>query len=82
MEIRNQAALDHSPKTDLVGLVPLALETRIALPTAEAARHLNRRPQTLLLWACKEIGPLRPIRVNKRLAWPVAEIRRVLGVQQ
>lgn len=27
-----------------------------------------------------ENGPLRPIRVHGRLAWPVAEIRRLLGV--
>lgn len=61
--------------------VPLALETRTALPTPEAAFHLNRAAQTLRLWACLENGPLRPIRVNGRLAWPVAELRRVLGVQ-
>jgi len=61
-------------------LVPLALETRAALPTVEAARHLNREQQTLRIWACKESGPLRPIRVNGRLAWPVSELRRLLGV--
>ena len=25
-------------------------------------------------------GPLRPMRINGRLAWPVSELRRVLGV--
>jgi hypothetical protein len=60
--------------------VPLAQEARTALPTPEAAYHLNRAPQTLRLWACFENGPLRPIRINGRLAWPVAELRRVLGV--
>lgn len=63
-----------------IQLVPLDRETRSALPTPEAAQHLNRKPQTLRIWACLENGPLRPIRVNGRLAWPVAEIRRVLGV--
>lgn len=63
-----------------VTLVPLECEPRTALPTREAARHLNRAPQTLRLWACMENGPLRPVRVNGRLAWPVADIRRVLGV--
>jgi len=58
----------------------LLSETRATLPTAEAAFHLNRRQQTLREWACKENGPLRPIRVNSRLAWPVSELRRVLGV--
>ncbi len=25
-------------------------------------------------------GPIRALRINGRLAWPVAELRRVLGV--
>lgn len=61
-------------------LVPLASETRSAITTAEAAAHLGRKPQTLRGWACKEDGPLRPVRVNGRLAWPVAGIKTVLGV--
>lgn len=60
--------------------VPLAEESRAALPTPEAAFHLNRAQQTLRLWACREDGPIRPIRINGRLAWPVSELRRVLGV--
>lgn len=63
-----------------IQLTPLAQEARSALPTPEAALHLNRAPQTLRLWACLENGPLRPVRVNGRLAWPVKELRRVLGV--
>ena len=55
-------------------------ETRAAVDTATAAYHLSRQPQTLRAWACLENGPLRPIRVHGRLAWPVAELRRVLGV--
>ncbi len=60
--------------------VPLQEEVRTHVGTADAAYHLNRRPQTLRLWACLEEGPIRPVRVNRRLAWSVAEIRRVLGV--
>lgn len=48
------------------------------LNTADAARFLNRQPQTLRAWACHENGPIRPIRINGRLAWPVKEIRRLL----
>lgn len=59
---------------------PLDRETRAALDTETAAFHLNRSAQTLRLWACKECGPLRPLRVNGRLAWRTAEIRRLLGV--
>jgi hypothetical protein len=39
--------------------VSLEQETRSALPTSEAAYHLNRAQQTLRLWACFEDGPLR-----------------------
>ena len=59
---------------------PQALETRPAVDTAAAAYYLSRRPQTLRGWACLENGPLRPLRICGRLAWPVAEIRRLLGV--
>ena len=61
-------------------LTPLALETRTALPTPKTTGHLNRAQQTLRIWACREDGPIRPIRINGRLAWPVSELRRVLGV--
>ena len=65
-----------------VHLIPLAQETRTVITTAEAARHLNRAQQTLRLWAMRDgSGPIRPMRVHGRLAWPVAEIKRVLGVQ-
>ena len=60
--------------------VSLAQETRTVLPTREAAYHLNRAQQTMRLWAMREDGPLRPIRINGRLGWPVLELRRVLGV--
>lgn len=60
--------------------VSLERETRSGLPTCEAAFHLNRAQQTMRLWAMREDGPLRPIRVNGRLSWPVSEIRRLLGV--
>ena len=55
-------------------------EVRHTLPTEEAARHLGRKPQTLRIWACKENGPLRPMHVNGRLAWPVSDIKKLLGV--
>ena len=79
MLINTHKGQDMPAKT--VKYTPIANETRANLPTNEAAHHLNRAPQTLRLWACKEDGPLRPIRINGRLAWPVSELRRVLGVQ-
>jgi hypothetical protein len=61
---------------------PLETVTRPTLETATAAFYLNRRPQTMRIWACRENGPIRPVRVNGRLAWPVAAIRALLGVTQ
>jgi hypothetical protein len=61
-------------------LCPLDRETRTALPTVEAARHLNRAQNTLRIWAMREDGPLRPLRIQGRLAWPVADLKRILGV--
>lgn len=60
--------------------VALIHETRHSVDTDCAAFHLNRKPQTLRVWACEERGPLRPKRINGRLAWPVAAIRAALGV--
>jgi hypothetical protein len=59
---------------------PLNAVIRPLLTTAEAAFYLNRQPQTLRIWACAENGPVRPHRINGRLGWPVAEIRRILGL--
>ena len=58
---------------------PLAEEVRLTLPTNEAAHHLNRAQQTLRLWAMAETGPIRPLRINGRLAWPVASLKKILG---
>lgn len=82
--------LHHSPVCAAgVKVVTMAMQTTFPLlesvnsptvDTAAAAYYLNRRPQTMRGWACLENGPLRPVRIHGRLAWPVAEIRRVLGV--
>jgi hypothetical protein len=70
---------DMAAKT--IQLIPLKRETRTNLPTAEAAPHLNRAQQTLRLWAMRENGPIRPLRINGRLAWPVARIKELVGVE-
>lgn len=82
-----QATLHHSTSARDAAHEPqrfpaLASENRPAVDTAAAAYYLNRKPQTLRGWACLENGPLRPVRVHGRLAWPVADIRRALGVAQ
>ena len=49
--------------------------------TNQAAKVLNRAEQTLRRWACQESAPcgIRPIRINRRLAWRVADLNRVLA---
>lgn len=60
---------------------PLELVTRPTVPTEQAAYYLCRRPQTLRGWAMRDgTGPLRPIRVHGKLGWPVAELKKLLGV--
>ena len=48
------------------------------LPTGRAALLINRAPQTLRKWACLENGPIRPIRINKRLAWRLSDLQKLL----
>lgn len=60
---------------------PLEMETRTHVTTECAAFHLNRKQQTLRLWACNpSTAPITPIQIKKRLAWSVADIRRLLEV--
>jgi len=65
----------HIPQSFL----PLEQVNRPTVPTDQAAYYLNRQPQTLRAWACLENGALRPLRINGRLAWPVAAIRALLN---
>lgn len=62
-------------------ITPLAQETRATVSTREAAHHLGRSKATLHAWSCgARTAPLQPVRDGGRLAWSVAEIRRLLGV--
>ena len=76
IEARQQAAAAPAD------FVPLHMETRTHVTTAVMCRHLNRKEQTARGWASAESFPdgLRPVRVLGRLQWPVAGIRKVLGV--
>lgn len=68
---------------DRSGFPPLALETREVIPTSQAAYYLNRRPQTLRIWASAGgSGPIRPLRINGRLAWPTRRIRELVGAAE
>jgi hypothetical protein len=61
--------------------VPLDLEQRTHVDTASAAYHLGRKAQTMRVWASTEQGPIRPVRINGRLAWPVQRIKQLLSKQ-
>lgn len=81
----NIATVQHSAAirraaSDPQNFPPLELVNRPTVPTDQAAHYLLRRPQTLRAWGCLENGPIRPLRIQGRLAWPVAELRRLLGV--
>ncbi len=64
--------------TNIDQYTDLSLEIRSALPTNVAAFHLNRKPQTLRTWACFENGPIKPVKINGRLAWLVSDIRNAI----
>jgi len=55
-----------------------SLEITKILSTSQATEILNRKPQTLRKWACLENGPIKPLRVNGRLAWRVEDLRALL----
>lgn len=74
--------LNESARSQSQTYPPLECVTRPNVETAAAAYYTNRQPQTLRGWACCGKGPIRPIRINGRLAWPVTELRRLLGVSE
>lgn len=61
---------------------PLETDNRVVVPTDCAAYWIGRKQQTLRGWACREDGPLRPLRINGRLAWKTEDLRKLLGVSK
>ncbi len=60
---------------------PLDQITRSTVTTDEAAFYLNRRPQTLRIWSMEDSkSPIKPIRINGRLAWKVSDIKSCVGL--
>lgn len=60
--------------------IPLDQITKSILTTDEAAFYLNRKAQTLRIWAMKHDALIHPIKINGRLGWQVADIKSLLGV--
>ena len=61
--------------------ITLDTETRRTVDTATAANYLNYSKQTLLSWACRGTGPIKPVRIEgaRKLQWRVADIRKIIG---
>lgn len=79
-----QTAINQTTATsaahNLPTFPPLEQVTRPTVPTEQAAYYLNRQPQTLRAWSCLQpAGAIRPVRINGRLAWRVADIRALLN---
>jgi hypothetical protein len=80
---QNTAPLNQVRTAEILSqFTPLDQEQRTAVTTAEAAYHLNRKAQTLLIWSCKEIGPIRPIKVCGRLMWRTDDLRKLVGADR
>ncbi|MBC7621729.1 MAG: hypothetical protein H7293_22580 [Candidatus Saccharibacteria bacterium] len=65
---------------ELQQFIPIELESRPTVLTDACSFYLRIAQQTLRIYACKESGPLRPIRVGSRLHWKTEDIRKLLGV--
>tara|TARA_R110001599_G_C12275986_1_gene662393 strand:- start:15527 stop:15718 length:192 start_codon:yes stop_codon:yes gene_type:complete len=50
----------------------------VILTTKEAAKALNRQPQTLRKWAALDCGVIRPVRINGRLAWRRSDLEKLI----
>ena len=61
---------------------PLERVTKPNVSTTKAAYYLDRKVDTLQKWARSGTGPIQPMRINNRLAWPVDQLKRVLGVSK
>lgn len=75
-----QTVTNQIPATSAAHFPPLEQVTRPTVPTDQAAYYLNRQPQTMRAWACLEPrGAIKPVRINGRLAWSTADIRKLLN---
>ena len=82
MQATEHSANTRRAATEPQQFPPLEQVNRPTVPTEQAAHYLNRRPQTLRHWAMRDgSGPVRPVRINGRLAWPVSGIKAALGVK-
>jgi hypothetical protein len=58
---------------------PLNTLSTLTVCTEAAAYYLNNSPQTLRHWSSKNLGPLQPIKIGRKLHWKVTDILKLLG---
>jgi hypothetical protein len=52
---------------------------RTHLNTDEAAMSIDHRPQTLRKWATYQTGPIQPVKIGRRLLWPIEGLNKLLN---
>lgn len=79
MKTKQQIADAHAaPESQQ--FLPIELVTKPNLTTREFCYYLNLKEQTAWAYACKESGPVRPIRIGRRLNWPTKAVKQLCGV--
>lgn len=81
---RGDARGEHAPTKSSkpqATFPPLETVTRPVLTTREYAYYTNIAEQTAWIYACKETGPIRPVKIGRRLGWPTAAVKRLCGVE-
>ncbi|CAG4892244.1 helix-turn-helix domain-containing protein [Paraburkholderia saeva] len=51
----------------------------VMLTTAEAASLIRHSPKTLYQWACYQTGPVRPVKVQRKLLWRLSDLQALLN---
>lgn len=59
---------------------PLEAQTKPLLTTKEYCYYANFAEQTAWIHACKQTGPVRPVKVGRKLGWPTAAVKALCGV--
>ena len=70
----------ETAETAIKQIDQLRAEPRINVPTKVAADYLGLKLQTLHGWACYG-GPIKPRKIGGRLMWPMADILKLVGVE-
>lgn len=80
MTATEHSADTHRAVSEPQQFPPLEQVTKPNLTTKELCYYGNIAEQTAWLWACKESGPVRPIRIGRRLNWPTKAVKQLCGV--